>query len=480
MTMRNTKGRVRLISLISAFAWICGCGSSESGSTAENAANGNGGTGSPTVAQGSASALGGSTSAQGSASAQGGSTSAQGSAPAQGGSTSAQGSAPAQGGSTSAQGSAPAQGSSPSASGGTASAGTTPVGSSCTSNADCQSVLCVNGTCTDRTDTIPGWNGAGAGFLPLTTGCPPSTKDECTGTCESKGGVPGVTVIRAPATLCFWDAANDATPSDPAATIEQVIESVNGQAYVHIRISFDTSFTDVSYGANAIGWTGPRGHTMDMLTKSDHTELLLTNGLGETVLNFKIDLLEINSTAVCGHSTAGVAGGDGAVIAGNASDVLAVSTSLHRNLNGCGYCTQAACNGDCKVNSPATDANYTPNPETPKWDYRQVYEVWIKLEAFGGQFGQAFITYTHSSPAKTAVDTFQVTGGPCPDTWTVPNGLPGEPTGTTCPPNYQIDITTESSTSCSPIPFAGWPNKTACPDGWTLDKTTEGRYCIKI
>jgi hypothetical protein len=173
------------------------------------------------------------------------------------------------------------------------------------------------------------------------------------------------------------------------------------------------------------------------------------------------------------------------VILGDTTNVLGVSTSLHRNLNGCGYCDEAACDGDCRINSPKTDTGYTPNPETPNWDYRQVYEVWVALAAFGGNFGQAYITYTHSSPAKGSTDTIQVTGAPCPDTWTTPYCPPGATscfgTGTTdtCPPNYQNYVTLEGAV-CMPIPFSGWPNMAACPTGYTLDIASEGRYCTPV
>ena len=137
-------------------------------------------------------------------------------------------------------------------------------------------------------------------------------------------------------------------------------------------------------------------------------------------MNFKIDLITADASAACGYGTLGVSGGDGSVITGNAEHVLGVATSADRNLNGCGYCASEACgpSGDCTVDSPATDASYTPAAGTPNWDYRQVYEVWIDAAAFGDSgFGQAFITYTHSSPAKASTDAVIVEPSPCPPTW---------------------------------------------------------------
>lgn len=396
--------------------------------------------------------------------------------------------------------------------------GTKDPGDDCTTGKECKSGLCVSGTCSDGSGTgtgttTPGphFGGTGDGFRPLTTGCGPETAAECTGTCEQMGGDPDVDVIRPPVTLCFAG-EGDNTPDDPSAVIEQVIETLNGVSYVHIRVTFDPSFTDNTYGEGACcGWPEKRGHTFDGdLTKSDHTELLLTNGDSETVMHFKIDLVSPDATADCGYQTLGVSGGDGSVLIGDAADVLGVATSSSRNINGCGYCENDACapSGDCTVDSPATDAGYTPNAGTPNWDYRQVYEVWIALDAFGDSgFGQGYITYTHSSPAK-GTDTIMVEPTPCPPEWDDPYCPPsvtaeggncfGTPTdgsggsgsgsggagsggpGDTpvCPPNHQSYITTEGASICTPIPFGGNPGMTPCPAGYHLDLATEGQYCV--
>jgi hypothetical protein len=375
--------------------------------------------------------------------------------------------------------------------------------------------------------TGPHFAGSGQSFRPLTTGCGPETASQCAGTCEQQGGDPTTTVIRAPATLCFKGDA-DPTPDDPAAVIEQVVERSGGKSYVHIRVTLDPNFTDTTYGeGSCCGWPIKRGHTFTDLIKSDHTELLLTDTSGATVMNFKIDLATADPTKACQYGTLGVRGGDGAVIVGDASAVLAVSTSLDRNLNGCGYCKSAACasSGDCTIDSPATDAMYTPNPLTPNWDYRVVYETWIDLNAFGSAgFGQAYITYTHSSPGKK-VDTINVVPTPCPPTWDTPycppsaqgtgfcgtggggsggtgstggatgaggaganggtgignnggSGGTGGTAGGSCPPNFQLYLATEGAATCTPIPFANYPDHGACPAGYALDVASEGQYCL--
>ncbi len=403
-----------------------------------------------------------------------------------------------------------------SGSGGTTGTGSGTPGSSCTAGDQCTSGSCVDGKCGDSTsggpDTTttvgPQWGGTGTGFRPLTTGCGPDTAAECTGTCEQTGGDPDVTVIRPPATLCF-SGEGDLTPDDPAAVIEQVIEKVGDQTYVHIRVTFDPSFADVSYGEEgSVGWGNTKKgfHTFSDLTGSDHTELLLTNGDGETVMNFKIDLITADTESSCGYGTLGVTGGEGKVLVGQADWVLAAATSISRDLNGCGYCMSEACapSGDCTIDSPTTDENFTPNPLTPLWDYRQVYEVWIDYDAFmDAGFGQAYITYTHASPSKLANNTLTVVPSPCPPEWDVPYCPPGvvqeggscfgTPSGAGgetgaggggngggngCPVNEQTYVTSEGASICTPIPFANYPGMAPCPEGYALDTATEGQYCL--
>jgi hypothetical protein len=356
------------------------------------------------------------------------------------------------------------------------------------------------GTGTDPITTNgPHFAGSGTSFRPLTPGCGPETAGQCTGSCEQGLGTVPTQIIRPPATLCF-SGDGDPTPDDPTVVIEQVIERAGNREYVHARVTFDPSFTDNTYGeGSCCGWSDRRGHRFEDLTKSDHTELLLTDAAGNTAMNFKIDLITPTSSAACGYGTLGVSGGDGSMLAGDAKYVLAAATSADRNLNGCGYCTSPACGpgGDCTVDSPATDAEFTPAPETPNWDYRQVYEVWIDSAAFGAAgFGQAFITYTHSSPAKAASDTVIVEPSPCPPTWDNPycppdvlleggncfgsppdGGGNGEPP---CPPNQQVYVTSEGASLCTPIPFSNNPGMDPCPAGYTLDLASEGQFCVPV
>jgi len=345
----------------------------------------------------------------------------------------------------------------------------------------------------------PQWKGSGTSYEPLTPGCGPSTASECTGTCEAHASNEPGSVIRAPATLCFGG-EEDPTPADPLATIEQVIEMIDGKRMIHLRVTFDPAFVDNTYGTNACcGWSTPEttdtgtappppemmpgmagkpgmpakmpkpgkgGHTFADLVGSDHLELLLTDGAGNTVMDFKLDYVTADSGSPCGYRSLGVSGGEGKMILGDAAAVLGVSTSIDRNLNGCGYCYTE--------DSPATDASYTPNAETPSWDYRVVYEVWLDLDVFGtAGFGQAYINNVHASPSKLDNNTVEVTATPCP-------GDSDTPMGGACQPNYTLYVQSEGKSACVPIPFANYPNMKPCPDGYQLDAATEGKYCLPI
>jgi hypothetical protein len=325
---------------------------------------------------------------------------------------------------------------------------------------------------------------------PLAPGCGPDTATECGGACAAAGGSSGpTTVVRPPVALCF-SGAEDPTPANPTAVIEQVIETIDGVSMVHLRITFDPSFVDNTYGVNASsGWGAPAvdgmkgkgGHTFGDLVGSDHLELLLTDGSGATVMDFKIDYVSVSADAPCGYGSLGVSGGEGKVLSGDASAVLAVVTSLDRNLNGCGYCYTE--------DSPATDDLYAANPDTPDWDYRVIYEVWLALDAFGDAgFGQAYIQNVHASPSKLDTNTVEVSASPCPPGWDTPfcppelvqeDGSCSGDTGT-CPPNYEIYVMTEGQEICTPIPFGGYPGMTPCPEGYALDPATEGRYCLPV
>lgn len=344
------------------------------------------------------------------------------------------------------------------------------------------------------TPHLPG--GGVAGNTPLAPGCTPASATECptiNGACATGAGAT-VTVTKF-GTLCL---GGEMTSFNlPVATVEYLQESTNGQNYYRFRVTFNPHFVDNTYGVNSVGWPPNRGHRYGDLVKSDHTELMLLNGAGQLSLHFKMDYISELATRSCGYGTLGVKGGDGSMITGNPAHVLAVGTSLDRNLNGCGYCKHAACNGDCTVDSPATDKNYSTNPQTPNWDFRLVYDVWISPEAFGASgFGKANISYVHASPAKGGSDTIIVTSKPCPPGWDNPypsGGTPGTggagggsgtgtggtgggapPSGGACPLNYTEYLTSEGKVTCvaNPVPNPG--GGYTCPMNWMVFETASG------
>jgi hypothetical protein len=221
--------------------------------------------------------------------------------------------------------------------------------------------------------------------------------------------------------LCDYVPANGApSPDDitkcffgpdsavPAATLEQVLECVEGTDVMHIRLSFNPQFVDNTYGTGAIGWPHRRGHTWADLYKSDHAEIVMVDANDAVVLQFKLDYVSADPIAPSGYASLGVSGGDGSVITGDPAWIVDVSTSIDKNLNERGYASYL-------LDSPATDADYTPNPAAPEWDYRVVYEAWIDVDAFGvAGFGGASIEYVHASPAKGGTDTIEVKPGKCP------------------------------------------------------------------
>jgi hypothetical protein len=281
------------------------------------------------------------------------------------------------------------------------------------------------------------------------------------------GGEP-VTVIAPPATICY-SGEGDLTPDDPSGVIEQVIETIDGKTYLHLRVTFDPRFVDNTYGVNAsVGWqnrvmAAPKGdkpggkvakaaHTFDDLVGSDHVELVLVDGKGNTVLDFKVDYVSEKPDAPCGYGTLGVSGGEGKMITGDASAIVAVGTSIDRNLNGCGYCLLS--------DSPATDESFAIDPSAPNWDYRVIYEVWVDFSVFKGLgFGGAYIPSVHASPSMASTNTIDVEPDPCPPDWDTPY----------CPPSV-----IEEGGNCFDTP----PGDGGCPPGTVPDIKNEGQSCV--
>jgi hypothetical protein len=191
---------------------------------------------------------------------------------------------------------------------------------------------------------------------------------------------------------------------------ERVLEVAEDDALVHIRLIFDPDFVDNTFGDKSIGWEASKKgtHKFKDLVGSDHAEFVLTDASGETVLQFKLDYISEDPEQESGYRSLGVEGGEGKMMVGESSSIVAAITSLDRNLNACGF-------SEYTEDSPGTDEAFTPNAEAPEWDYRVVYEVWVDLDAFGDAgFGEASIEYVHASPSKLGENTVEVNAGPCP------------------------------------------------------------------
>jgi hypothetical protein len=289
--------------------------------------------------------------------------------------------------------------------------------------------------------------GTGAAGASLAIGAP-------TVTCDGRGAspvapfAPGSTGVAH--RTCFF--SDDPAPD---AMIEWIVESAPAQDdLIHVRLTMNPAFVDNTYGAGSIGWSeragkppndkprndaakppAPSGanplapppadprpmppkpdankapHTFRDLVGSDHAEFELYDAEGREILRFKSDYLSEVDGTPSGYASLGVRGGDGKMLVGRAEDVVAVSTSLERNLNVCGF-------SDYLVDSPATDASYKPNALTPEWDYRVVYDVWVRKAAFGSAgFGKATVDFVHASPSKTGGNTVVVVEDDCPPDW---------------------------------------------------------------
>jgi hypothetical protein len=246
--------------------------------------------------------------------------------------------------------------------------------------------------------------------------------------------------------ICL-DGVDDPPEDPPVAVIEHQITTYEGTPAVWIRITFNPTFADNTYGANAVGW--PNGHKFGDLTGSDHVTIIALNADAEVTFDLDIDYLSADATSTCGYASLGVSGGEGRVNVGDPSAILAVTTSMDRNLNERGYC-------DFLTDSPVTDENCTPDPLAPDWDFRVVYEIWIALWAFDPTgFGSAYMSEVHASPAKGGDNTVEVTPGDCPCT-------PQDIDTGQCDPNPPDPCTTD--TECGDNEF--------CYDGRCYDIVT--------
>jgi hypothetical protein len=317
--------------------------------------------------------------------------------------------------------------------------------------------------------------GGGEDDAPLGMGCGPETADECYPTGEECSGSQTLdyAVIQPAAQICFYGDGMEI----PSATVEHVVESFDGQEYVHLRVTFDPDFVDTVYGdcSPETGWNPNRPHTFRDLYKSDHVELMLYDCSDSLAMHFSVDLIDEDPDSPTGYASLGVLGGDGGMVVGDAEDILEVTTSLDRNLNACGYQTP----GEVPLNSPCPGGDgYEPNPDFPNWDFRHIYELWIDADAFGSAgYCTTDIDYVHASPAKTSSDTILVEPDECPDTpWYGSGGT----SGTGGSPGTGGSAGTPGAGGSAGSPGVGGSAGSTgdCPPGYVPDLISEGAFCV--
>jgi hypothetical protein len=201
----------------------------------------------------------------------------------------------------------------------------------------------------------------------------------------------------------------DAAVAEPDATVEHAEELLAGVPALHVRLTVDPRHIDNTFGVNTIGWPGR--HRLDDLASGNRAELQLTSRDGPVVLDFKIDYLSKEPGMTGRFLSLGLGAPDGGMIVGAAADVVATATSIDRNLRERGYATYL-------LDSPATDTLYTPNVDAPGWDYRVVYEAWVRTSVFGASgAGSVRPVLVHASPSKTGQDTMTPEPRECPAGW---------------------------------------------------------------
>lgn len=246
-------------------------------------------------------------------------------------------------------------------------------------------------------DGLPGTGGAGSPADPGDPPPPAGPFQECAGTSDAGDQLDDDIACLAP---------QDDPTAAPLVVIESAFEDYDQVPAVHLRLTFNPTFVDNTYGASEVGWSG-KGHSFKDLVGSDHAALVMRDGGGATVFDLQLDYISEDATAPCGYASLGPFGGDGKVNAGDESLILGWATSLEQNLNDRGYCFTDS--------SPVTTGLCEPPDDAPGWDFRVVYDLWVAKSAFDpAGYGGADMESVHASPSKST-DTIAVTPVDCPE-----------------------------------------------------------------
>ena len=147
---------------------------------------------------------------------------------------------------------------------------------------------------------FPGAGTSGVGD-PLQPGIGPETAGQCAATVADATQSEVITLE----TGCFY---SEEEPNVPAASIEQIVEVVEDQQWVHLRLTLNPSFVDNTYGETSLGWedSKKKEHTFDDLVGSDHAEMLLYDADGNLALHFKVDYISEDAQSPSGYGAFGV------------------------------------------------------------------------------------------------------------------------------------------------------------------------------
>lgn len=215
--------------------------------------------------------------------------------------------------------------------------------------------------------------------------------------------------------ICYEAVDSTGLPVPPEGYWAKIVAErvlYNGEPAAHIMLYLSKAFVDNTYGDWSIGYSGGPGvigggHSFGDLAESDKMEIFIDDTKGNLLFHMALDYISQSSAAPSGHASLGVTGGEGQMLKGDASAVLAVQTSLSVNLNGHGYVLLK--------DSPETDENYTPNAQYPHWIFDVWYEAWVRWSAFGETGpGRVYITGLHASPNKVGERNLEIQPVPCP------------------------------------------------------------------
>ena len=145
------------------------------------------------------------------------------------------------------------------------------------------------------------------------------------------------------------------------------------------------------------------------------------------------------------------------MLVGNASNVVAASTSLTENLNKAPFVSNPA---TYTVNSPAAT-----DPNSRFWENRMIFTVVVKGSAFGGSgFGGVALVAQNNSPAKAGFSSFTPTPMGA-DVTSIAVGL-GQSGGTVLTASAQTMVkVTAGEVALCPLKYSDW-KKEAGREGW--------------